>query len=593
MADGQSETPTGGIEGGGGLLTPNKWVKRPQVNIHRNERLKRNVLEINIDTDQKSCKIEKEAVAKLFSCMGLKAGAGGDLEGFQIKRKKVYAWLLEGSDLGKYCTDEVFKIAPGIKTTIIKPMDRREVQVTISGLNINTPDSFIFSYVAFFGKLHSFKVIYDREREGPLAGIKNGDRRVMVDFTGARGMGTYHLMDGEAVTINYSGQRRTCGRCHKDSRSCPGGGWARRCEEMATPRVDLKDHMRQLWAEVGFKADTFELAEGSGEVMEEDIEKEASSFTPPPRAQPSQAAKERYTGVQVRNFPLQVDIEEVMELLEKNGLPKGMRDNVKFFKKKRNSQVDIDLLSAEVCNKMIENLDNQISIWDQKLLHCVGATTVSPTKQCAPIPAPPTAHKTPTPAPGALKSLIPPPATPSETPQPQAPKSTPRGSGPPAPLPLPPTAQSSSLPPKSSLPGPLPKVSLPPAPSSPAPPNVQQLSRLSGVKITEVVRPSKSERAQLEKKLKKKENKIMKVATPGSKFFHGDSSSGEESEEESKKEEKNLEKRFVKDSSASKTNVTEIKAALTGKHKLSPEQSVARNTKNRLSSSGIVGLGHN
>ena len=82
------------------------------------------------------------------------------------------------------------------------------------------------------------------------------------------------------------------------------------------------------------------------------------------------------------------------------------------------------------------------------------------------------------------------------------------------------------------------------------------------------------------------------MSTPGSKFFNGDSSSGEESEEESKKEEKNLEKMFVKDSS-SKTNVREIKAALTGKHKLSPEQTAARNTKNRLSSSGIVGLGHN
>jgi hypothetical protein len=116
---------------------------------------------------------------------------------------------------------------------------------------------------------------------------------------------------------------------------------------------------------------------------------------------------------------------------------------------------------------------------------------------------------------------------------------------------------------------------------------------LPGVKITEVARPTKSERAQLEKKVKKKENKIMKVSTPGSVFFHGDSSSGEESEEESKKDEKNLKKMFVKDPSSSKTNVREIKAALNGKHKLSPEYNAARNTKNRLSSSGIVGLGHN
>ena len=48
---------------------------------------------------------------------------------------------------------------------------------------------------------------------------------------------------------------------------------------MANPRVDLKDHMRQLWAEVGFKTDTFELTDGRSEV-DEDIEKEARSFTP-------------------------------------------------------------------------------------------------------------------------------------------------------------------------------------------------------------------------------------------------------------------------------------------------------------------------
>ena len=461
-------------------------------------------MSLRLTLDQ-NVKIEKEAVAKLFPCMGLKAGPGGDLEGFQLKRKKVFAWLIDGSDLGKYCTDKVFRIAPGIKTTLIKPMDRREVQVTISGLNINTPDSFIFTYVAFFGKMHSHKVIYDREREGPLAGIKNGDRRVMVDFTGAKGMGTYHLMDGEAVTVNYSGQRRTCGRCHQDSRSCPGGGWARRCEEMATPRIDLKDHMKQLWGEVGFKPDSFELAEGSGEIIEEDIEKEAKSFTPPPRAKPSQAAKERFTGVQVRNFPLQVDMGEVMELLEENGLPKGMKDNVKFFKKKRNSGVDIESLSTEVINKMIENLDKKVSIWDQKLLHCVGATTLSPTKQPVPLSPRPAALKSPIPPQGAPQALLPPPGAPSE-----AHKSLPHGSGPPPPLPLPPAAPSSTLPPKSSIPGPLPKVSLPPAPSSPAPPNAQQLSRLQGVKITEVARPSKSERAQLEKKLNKKENKIGK-----------------------------------------------------------------------------------
>ena len=83
------------------------------------------------------------------------------------------------------------------------------------------------------------KIIAESFREGipviiNLTQMSESEARRLVDFSSGKGMGTYHLMDGEAVTVNYSGQRRTCGRCHKDSRSCPGGGWARRCEEMTT-----------------------------------------------------------------------------------------------------------------------------------------------------------------------------------------------------------------------------------------------------------------------------------------------------------------------------------------------------------------------
>ena len=99
------------------------------------------------------------------------------------------------------------------------------------------------------------------------------------------------------------------------------------------------------------------------------------------------------------------------------------------------------------------------------------------------------------------------------------------------------------------------------------------------------------ERIQVEKN-KKKEKKIMKVSTPGSSAAapRDDSSSDEESSEEIKKPTKKMP---CKDSSAS---VQEIKAALqekSRKHKLSPEQDGARHTRNKLSSSSIVGLGHN
>ena len=70
-------------------------------------------------------------------------------------------------------------------------------------------------------------VVYDVEKDGPLKGLKNGDRKYKMDFSGWRNMGTFHLIDGANVMVSYAGQRKTCGRCHGDSRSCPGRGWAK------------------------------------------------------------------------------------------------------------------------------------------------------------------------------------------------------------------------------------------------------------------------------------------------------------------------------------------------------------------------------
>ena len=82
----------------------------------------------------------------------------------------------------------------------------------------------------------------------------------------------------------------------------------------------------------------------------------------------------------------------------------------------------------------------------------------------------------------------------------------------------------------------------------------------------------------------------MKVSTPGSALCDGDSSSSEESGEEKQRENNMKKMMFIKDASS---NVKDIKAVLTKKHKLSPEHEAVRSTKNRLSSSSIVGLGHN
>ena len=76
-------------------------------------------------------------------------------------------------------------------------MDRREVDVKISGLNFNTPDSLVKEYLNKHGLVVSTKVIYETDKEGPFEGLYNGDRRYLVDFTNGRNMGYFYLLESE------------------------------------------------------------------------------------------------------------------------------------------------------------------------------------------------------------------------------------------------------------------------------------------------------------------------------------------------------------------------------------------------------------
>ena len=42
-------------------------------------------------------------------------------------------------------------------------------------------------------------------------------------------MGSYHIIDGEKVSIRYGGQEWTCARCQQFKRDCPGKAVAKEC----------------------------------------------------------------------------------------------------------------------------------------------------------------------------------------------------------------------------------------------------------------------------------------------------------------------------------------------------------------------------
>ena len=369
----------------GNSANGNLYSDRVKIKIARSERLKRNVLEINLESENNADKIDSDAIANLLQTLGI---LQPDLEGYQISgKKKLFVWLKDGIDLTKYCRDECYRVTTGVKTVLIKPMDNKEVVVRVKGININTPDTLLFSYLSHFGKLVSQKVIYDTDKEGPLKGLKNGDRKYKMDFSNGINMGTFHLIDGASIMISYSGQRKTCGRCHRDARTCIGGGWARSCESQGGTRTELRDHMKQLWEQIGFSPDKFEV----DSTNEDTAEIDAKAFTPPVRQPVSETTKANFSGVNIRNLPKDMSLSDLQTLLEDAGLPSGHQD-ITLLKYKRSMGADVEKISADTSNKLIDNFNEKfITVIDRKL-YCSGVMdiggqirTPAPTQTSAPI----------------------------------------------------------------------------------------------------------------------------------------------------------------------------------------------------------------
>ena len=278
------------------------------------------------------------------------------------------------------------------------------------------------------------------------------------------------------------------------------------------------------------------------------METEARSFTPPAKAPVSQESKKQFRGVHVRNLPNEVDKVDLMQVLEEHGLPKGMEENVHVFQHgRRTKAADIEPLSADICNLMIEKTDQKvIDIWDKKL-RCIGISGLSPVKRAA--PAVTTPSKNDPPLPPVLAT-----APPSESPS----------AAPPPPLILTATA-----PPSLSLPG-TEQTSL-----------AHLAKTFPEVTVQPIApkRPTKAERRKAEKGKKAGKAKPISVKTPGSSLLSsGDEESSEDEPMDDKEEKKKVEakKLFRSDSSISVKDVVDVLNDVTKKHKISTQQEERR-----------------
>ena len=311
-----------------GRSLPNSWDK--------------NILEIVLEKDLKGpFTVTENDCARLLSKIGLDTRVGVHIEEIQIcpnGKGLILVTLKAGIPVGNFCRYEVLQVTEsGIRAVFIKPAGRRECVVNIKGLHPNTKDEVVCNYLNKFADKVSSKVVYGVYTEGPLSGLKNGNRSYRVELHPKVNIGSYHMIDGTKVTLRYLGQQQTCARCHETARQCRGGAIARKCEAANGPKVHFSDYILKLWSEIGYHPEDEEIAavhDDHGEGLEQQI---GGEFTPIKLA----SNPDKYGGVSIKQFDKDTDQGEIMSLLIASGLPESKKDSV-FFR--NNGQVNINIL---------------------------------------------------------------------------------------------------------------------------------------------------------------------------------------------------------------------------------------------------------
>ena len=161
-------------------------------------------------------------------------------------------------------------------------------------------------------------------------------------------MGSYHIIDGEKVSVKYRGQTRTCARCHQSEKHCSGKGVARDCQD---DRVLLSSFMEKHWEDIGFIPDT-----NSEQVEEEDdpdIQIGKDNIEKAIAQGPN--LTHRYSSILVSGFDVDQNLAVVHELLLGQGLPQSIKCE-HLLQNKRSGKLFIENLSPTDCLSMMENM---------------------------------------------------------------------------------------------------------------------------------------------------------------------------------------------------------------------------------------------
>ena len=201
----------------------------------------KNVLEIILEKDERGpFLVSQDECAKLMRKVGLDITLLEEVQICPSGRGLIYITLKKEVQIEQFCCYDVLEVNNnGVRAINVKPLNKREVVVSIKNVHPNTRDDDAIRYLNLFGKVTSSKVIYGVFGEGPFRGLKNGIRHYKMNLRPDSKLGTYHVLNGQKVIVKYPGQMQTCGRCHQTSKTCKGKGIARKCQEAGGDKVDF------------------------------------------------------------------------------------------------------------------------------------------------------------------------------------------------------------------------------------------------------------------------------------------------------------------------------------------------------------------
>jgi hypothetical protein len=349
---GGTDPPPGNVAGNEGVSYANKVSGKKA-----GERAKLNVLDVFLERRENTINynLSKEELAKLlFKKMAINPQnvLKIDTSGFG----KIHIEFNENVKPETMINLPSFDIREGLRTKFYRPHHRKDTLVTISWMDLETPDNLVNYVFGHFGRVKSnvqWVKIKAEENESQLAKMLNnilsGERQIWMEIE--KPIPSYAMIDGRKVKIYHPGQRRTCARCQKTSDQCPGQSNAKVCEQNGGSKTNLETVWNDILKSVGYVdfkgGENIDL--GDKPVVEESAKKDEKEELA--------ARYPNCDGIIISNLPEDITSNEIEDIL--NSAVLNSTDGISILQAESARSKLVKNVALEKVLEIVNKIDNK------------------------------------------------------------------------------------------------------------------------------------------------------------------------------------------------------------------------------------------